>query len=222
MPKILITYFLYNCLILSSKTISQGNNMESISSLFYSCLLRWYFLPKKLQSQNLTIVKLLKARSYDKLLRKMLVKLTHDGYWQQSASGILTNPILEKEVIFNFINILQVRHLFVQNIVKDRLIQSVYLSPSQIVKLLFWVRKHQTETTYVKATPSNLALNITKKNYFNQLLDIIARIWTPLIYNVKVSRAAFFCTYSLCSYFYCKIILLKKLFVKSWWNSEPY
>jgi len=76
----------------------------------------------------------------------------------------------------NFINILQVRHLFVQNIVKDRLIQSVYLSPSQIVKLLFWVRKHQTETTYVKATPSNLALNITKKNYFNQLLDIIARI----------------------------------------------
>jgi len=48
----------------------------SISSTFYLRLLRWYFCSKKLQSQNVTREKLCKTLLYEKLSRKMLMKLT--------------------------------------------------------------------------------------------------------------------------------------------------
>jgi len=50
---------------------SQG----SISSTFYTLLLRQYFCTKRLQSQNVTREKLREALLYKKLARKMLMKL---------------------------------------------------------------------------------------------------------------------------------------------------
>jgi len=48
----------------------------SISSTYYSGLLRQYYCDKKLQSQNVTREKLLEALLYKKFEHKMLMKLT--------------------------------------------------------------------------------------------------------------------------------------------------
>jgi len=51
-------------------------DLVSISSTFYAHLFCQYFFAKKLQSQNVTSEKLLKAFSYEKFEQTMLMKLT--------------------------------------------------------------------------------------------------------------------------------------------------
>jgi hypothetical protein len=51
-------------------------DLGSISSTFYACFFRLYPFAKKLQSQIVTREKLCKALSFEKLLPKMLMKLT--------------------------------------------------------------------------------------------------------------------------------------------------
>jgi len=61
-------------------------------------LFRQYFFAKKLQSQNLTIEKLRKALLYEKLVSKMLMKLTPDGVIPCFSFGVS----YEEQILISF------------------------------------------------------------------------------------------------------------------------
>jgi len=73
------------------RLIFEGGNKMSISSTFYSSLLRQYFCTKKYQSQIVIWEKLLEALLYKKFTCKMLMKLTQGGLGSCKFSWLHSN-----------------------------------------------------------------------------------------------------------------------------------